>query len=343
MYEFEEKQVELSKVKPCPVKVTFYTDKLFRDLVAIAKTHPEQIAPIAVASLGDSQYIVNGHLRVKAFESAGHDSARAYFIPVKEIADIVRLHIELNAHGSINPLKMLDAVQFLQRHHAVQSISKRYLELATKRLYPKVRIQWEEFLADACKKYTNVELPLHVIERIAEFESEKGQLTAITVITDSMKNVKDRKFVFPAPPELEIILVSISPKQSEKEVIVFQPKDSKKEKWPKLDKKEAEDLVHGSSHNSIVQCKCGNKLLLNTKTHAVSSVVDDAKNTCIKLEEEDQSKPVYAIPHGMIEFLQVKAEDSLRFLKIKSKRDLEKFAKSIKDDTSLHLVVISPK
>lgn len=320
MYEFEEKRVELSKVKSCPVKVTFYTDKLFGDLVAIAKTRPEQIEPIVVAVLEDSRYIVNGHLRVKAFESAGHDSARAYFIPVKEIADVVRLHIELNTRGSINPFKMLDAVHFLQRHHADQTIPKRYLELAKKKLSLKVRNAWEEFLAEACKRYTNVELPFHVIERIAEFESEKEQLTATTVIIDSIKNVKDRKFVFPAPPELEIILVSISPKHSEKEVIVFEPEESEKEKWPRLNKKEAENLVHGSSHNSIVQCKCGNKLLLNTKTHAVSSVTDDAKNKCIKLEEEDQSRTVYAIPSGTIEFLQVRSGDSLRFLKIKSKR-----------------------
>src|SRR5579864_6775086 len=199
MYEFEEKTVALSKLRACPVKVTFYTDKLFRDLVVVAKTHPEQIEPIAVAVLGDSQYIVNGHLRVKAFESADRDSANAYFIPVKEIADVVRLHLELNAHGSINPIKMLDAAQFLEKHHAEQSISKRYLELSKKKLYSKVRDEWEEFLTDACRRYTNVELPIHVIEKIAEFESEKEQLTATTVIIDSMKNVKDRKFVFPAP------------------------------------------------------------------------------------------------------------------------------------------------
>ena len=343
MYEFEEKTIDLSKLKPCPVKVTFYTDKLFRDLVAVAKTHPEQIEPIAVAILGDSQYIVNGHLRVKALESAGHDTASAYFIPVKEIADVVRLHLELNAHGSINPIKMLDAVQFLEKHHAEQSISKRYLELSKKKLYPKIRDEWEEFLTDACRKYTNVELPIHVIEKIAEFSSEKEQLTATTVIIDSMKNVKDRKFIFPGPSDLEIILLSIAPKHNEKEVIVFEPEESEKEKWPKLNKKEAEDLVNGSSHNSIVQCKCGNKLLLNTKTHAVSSVTDDAKNQCIKLEEEDQSKPVYALPPSSIEFLQVGSGDSLRFLKIKSKRELEKFAKSIKDDTQLRLVIISPK
>jgi len=343
MYEFEEKTVALSKLKSCPVKVTFYTDKLFRDLVVVAKAHPEQIEPIAVAILGDLQYIVNGHLRVKALESTGRDSASAYFIPVKEIADVVRLHLELNAHGSINPIKMLDAVQFLEKHHAEQSISKRYLELSKKKLYPKVRDEWEAFLTDACRKYTNVELPIHVIEKIAEFSSEKEQLTATTVIIDSMKNVKDRKFVFPAPADLEIILLAIAPKHNEKEVIVFEPEESEKEKWPKLNKKEAEDLVHGSSHNSIVQCKCGNKLLLNTKTHAVSSVTDDAKNKCIKLEEEDQSKPVYAIPPSSIEFLQTRSGDSLRFLKIKSKRELEKFAKSIKDDTSLRLVIISPK
>ncbi|MGH2613221.1 MAG: hypothetical protein ACRDFB_09285 [Rhabdochlamydiaceae bacterium] len=41
MYEFEEKRVELSRLKLSPVKVTLHTDRIFRDLVAAAKAHPE--------------------------------------------------------------------------------------------------------------------------------------------------------------------------------------------------------------------------------------------------------------------------------------------------------------
>ncbi|MGI0094465.1 MAG: hypothetical protein ACREA8_10235, partial [Nitrosotalea sp.] len=258
---------------------------------------------------------------------------------VKEIADVVRLHIDLNIHGSINPFKMIDAVLFLEKYHAEQSISKGYHDLAKKKPYPKVREHWEQFLEDACRRYTHVDLPLHVILRIADFNSEKEQLMASTVIIDSIKHVKDRKFVFPAPHDLDVILQSISPKHSEKEVIVYEPKEPKKEKWPRLDKKEAEDLVQGSSHNSIVQCKCGKKLLLNTKTHAVSSVTDDAKNGCIKLEEEERGKSAYAIPPSIIEFLCAEG-DALRFLKIRSKKELERFSRSIKDDKPLRLVMI---
>ncbi len=341
MYEFDEKIVQISRLEPSPVKVTLHTERLLKDLTAVAKAHPEHIEPIAVAVLGDSQYIVNGHLRVKALESAGQDSARAYFIPVKEIADVVRLHIELNTHGSVNPLRMLDAVRFLKKHHAEQALPKRYLDLEEKKLYPNVCDAWDQFLADAGRRYTSVELPLYVIESIAEFRLEKEQLTASTVIMDSLRHVKERKFVFPAPPELELILVSVLPKQSEKEVIVFEPREPQKERLPRLDRKEAEDLVRASPHNSIVQCKCGNKLLLNTKTHAVSSVTDDAKNRCIKLEDGGEGKPVYTIPQSIAQFVQAEG-DSLRFLKIRSKRDLERFAKSIKDGVPLRLVMICP-
>ncbi len=338
MYEFEENRAELSRLEPCPVRVTLHTEKVFGDLVRAAKARPEQIPPIEVAVLGDLRYIVDGHLRAKAIGSAGYNSARANFIPVKEIADVVRLHIELNVHSAINPLGMVDATRFLVKYHAEQSISKRYLELAKKRLYPKVRKVWEEFLAEACTRYPTVELPLHVIERIAEFSSEKEQMTATTVVTDSLKNVKERKFVFPTPADLEVILLSISPRHHEKKVTVFEPK---KERWSKMSKSEAEDLVRGSPHDSIVQCKCGNRLLLNTKTHQVSRVTDDARNRCIKLEEADNAKPVYGIPPAIVEFLQAGSGESLRFLKIRSKRDLERFAGSIKDD--IPLVIISPR
>lgn len=341
MYEFDERLVKISRLEPSPVKVTLQTEKLFKDLRAVARANPQCIEPIAVALLGETTYIVNGHLRAKALESAGHDSAKAYYIPVKEIADIVRLHIELNVHGSVNPLRMLDAVRFLKKHHAEQTLPKRYLDLAEKKLYPNVSDTWDEFLAEASKRYTSVELPLYIIERIAQFRLEKEQLTASTVIMDSLKHVKDRKFVFPAPPELEIILVSVLPKQSEKEVIVFEPDKSQEKRWPRLDRKEAEDLVRASSHNSIVQCMCGKKLLLNTKTHAVAGVTDDAKNKCIKLEEGGEGRHVYAIPQSITDFLEAEG-DSVRFLKIRSKRELERFAKSLKDEP-LCLVIISPK
>ncbi|MGI0061402.1 MAG: hypothetical protein ACREBA_03000, partial [Nitrosotalea sp.] len=263
-------------------------------------------------------------------------------IPVKEIADVVRLHIDLNIHGSINPFRMIDAVQFLEKHHLEQSMPKRILDLAKKKPYPKVRVQWEQFLEDACRRYTHVDLPIHVIERIADFYSEKEQLMASTVIIDSIKTAKDRKFVFPAPHDLDVILQTILPKHSEKKVTVYEPKEPKKEKWPRLNKKEAEDLVRGSSHNSIVQCKCGKKLLLNTKTHAVSSVTDDAKTGCIKLDEEEEGKTVYAVPQSIIEFLDAE-EGPLRFLKIRSKKELERFWRSIKDDKPLRLVVMLPR
>ena len=342
MYEFDEKLVEISRLEPSPVKVTFHTEKLFKDLAAVAKANPERIEPVAVAVLGNLQYIINGHLRLKALKSAGHHSARAHIIPVKEIADVVRLHIELNAHGSINPLRMLDAVRFLKRHHAEQTLPKRYLDLAEKKPYPSVSDAWDKFLKYAGSKYASVELPLYVIERIAEFRLEKEQLTASTVIMDSLKNVKERKFVFPAPPELELILVSVLPKQSEKEVIVFEPGKTGKERWPRPDKKEAEDLVRASPHNSMVQCRCGKRLLLNTKTRAVSGVTDDEKNGCIKLEEEKEGMPVYAIPQSITEFVEA-GGDSLRFLKIRSKKELERFTGTIKDDTPLRLVIISPR
>ena len=340
MYEFEENQVTLARLKPCPVKVTLYTDRLFEELLSVAKNRPEQVEPITVAVLGGSQYIVNGHLRAKALESAGRDSARACLVPVKEVADIVKLHIELNAHGSINPLKMIDAVQFLEKYHAGQSISKRYIELAKKRLYPKVRNKWDEFLDDVCKRYANVELPLYVIERIVKFGSEKEQLTATTILTDTLSHVRETKFVFPAPPDLEMILQTIAPAHQEKKVTVFEPGESEKG-WPRINKKEAEEMVRRSSHDSIVRCECGRSLLLNTKTGQVLRVRDDAKNRCIKLEEADPASPVYAVPSGITEFLHASSEDSLRFLKIRSKKELERFAGTIKDDVPL--VIILPR
>jgi len=71
MYQFECQTVEIAKLKPCPVKVTLQTGKLFKDLLSAAKSHPETIEPITVAVHGSAQYIINGHLRARALREAG--------------------------------------------------------------------------------------------------------------------------------------------------------------------------------------------------------------------------------------------------------------------------------
>ncbi|MHB9160059.1 MAG: hypothetical protein ACYC6W_04155, partial [Nitrosotalea sp.] len=196
MFKYEEAIADISKLKPCPVKVTLHTEKMLKDLTGIVKTNPDQIEPIVVAILGSEQYILNGDLRVKAFENAGKDSIKSWCINVKTISDVVRLHIELNTHGSINPIKMAEAVRYLEKHNVVPLVDKRYLELAKKTLYPKVRQEWDDFIITACQKHPNVDLPIHIIEKIADFSTEKEQLTATTVILDTVRTLKPNRFVF---------------------------------------------------------------------------------------------------------------------------------------------------
>ncbi|MDH2908034.1 MAG: hypothetical protein PXX83_08080 [Candidatus Nitrosotalea sp.] len=338
MFKYEEAIVNISKLKPCPVKVTLHTEKMLKDLTGIVKTNPEQIEPIVVAILGSAQYVTNGDLRVKAFENAGKDSIKSWCINVKTISDVVRLHMELNTRGSINPIKMAEAVRYLEKHNVVPLVDKRYLELAKKTLYPKVRQEWEDFIITACQKHPNVDLPIHIIERIADFSTEKEQLTATTVILDTVRTLKPNRFVFPAPPALEVILSSLTQRQSEKEIIVFEPPESEKD-WKKPDMKEAENLIRGSSHNSLVRCKCGRDLLLDTKTHRVSNVNFDKDNQYIKLVDGD-GEAAYVVPPTVLEFLKVEDGQSLRIVTINGPRELEKFAKSLKS-SSFRIVVVT--
>lgn len=339
MFKYEEAIANISKLKPCPVKITLHTEKMLKDLTGIVKTNPEQIEPIVVAILGSEQYISNGDLRVKAFENAGKDSIKAWCINVKTISDVVRLHIELNTRGSINPIKMTEAVRYLEKHNVIPLVDKRYLELAKKTLYPKVRQEWEDFIITACQKHPNVELPIHVIEKIADFSTEKEQLTATTVILDTVRTLKSNRFVFPAPPALEVILSSLTQRQSEKEIIVFEPPESEKKDWKKPNMKEAENLIRGSSHNSLVRCKCGRDLLLDTKTHRVSNVNFDKDNQCIKLVDGD-GEAAYVVPPTVLEFLKVEDGQSLRVVTINGPRELEKFAKSLKS-SSFRIAVVT--
>lgn len=344
MYKFEERLVELGKLKPSPVKVTLQTEKLFRDLVAAAKENPGNVEPIAVAVLGSSKYIVNGHLRARALEKAGIDSARAHLVDVNDIADVVRLHIELNMHGSINPLGMLDAAKFFKKHRTEQPALQKYLELEKRVLHQTVRLQIEAFLEEACKKYYRVELPPYILEWIVGFENEKDQALATTEILESLMHTKESKFVFPTPTDLEVISKSLKPREDRgKDVIVYSPKNGSRSSAKSMSRKEAEDLVRGSSHDGIVQCSCGKKLLLNSKTRRVSSITDDRKNRCIRLEEEGDSSPVFAIPQAMLDFMETSPKDSLRIIRIGSKKDLEMFAFSLKGSPQMRMLVVLPR
>lgn len=344
MYKSEHDTVKLSNLRPCPVKVTLQTEKMFRDLVAAARAHPERIGPISVAVLGDLQYVVDGHLRARALVEAGRASVRAHIIYAKEIADVARLHLELNTHGTINPLGMLDAVEFLKGHGAEKFVPKSYLELSEKTIHPKVRERITSFLHEACKRYSTVSLPPHVVLWIAGFEKEKDQATAAAVIIDSLRNVKEHRFVFPTPTDLEVISSQLRPKTAkEKEAIVYEHAGGAKKASPSISRKEAEGLIRGSPHDSMVHCSCGKKLLLDSRTCRVSSVKDDRENRCIKLEEEKDARPVFAIPVAMLDFLGVEPRTRLQLIKIGSKKDLESFASSIRDDARLRMLLVLPR
>ncbi|MHB8603446.1 MAG: hypothetical protein ACYC6W_02490 [Nitrosotalea sp.] len=342
MHQYEEGLANISKLKPCPVKVTIHTGKMLKDLTQVAKSSPDKIEPIIIAILGSEQYVANGDLRVKAFENAGKDSLKAWFVTVKSIADVVKLHVDLNIHGSINPLKMVDAVRYLEKHNVVPSIDKRYAELAKKTLHPKVRLAWDEFLNEVCEKYPNVDLPIHVMEQITEFSTEKEQLDATVVILDTMRNLKSNKFVFPAPPALEVILSSLIQGNKEKDMIIFEPETDPGEEWGKPNKKEAENLIRGSPYNSLVHCKCGRDMLLDTKTRKVSNVELDSKNDIVKLEDGD-GQPLFVLPPKYLKFLEPEEGQPLRAIRVNGPKELEKFAKSLKPNTSFKMVIITAK
>lgn len=342
MYKFEEQTVELAGLRPSPVRVTLQTERLRADLVAAARKDPGRIEPITVGVLGESRYIINGHLRTAALASAKVKSFRAHIVQVRDLQEVVALHIRLNRHGTVNPISMMDAIGYLKESYRQDQATRRYSELARKLLHPGSRKALEKFLEEACARFVHVELPVHVVEWIVSFESAREQLVATRVLLDSVRHSKEYRFAFPTPSDLDLICHSLRPREeAEKDVIVYEP-EREASSWPRIAKKEAEGLVRGSQHDSILQCRCGKKLLLNTKTRTVSSVNDDRRDRCIKLVEEDPARPVFAVPQSVLEFLQAGSGDGLRFVRINSKRELARFASSIKDAPDLRLVVVIP-
>jgi len=331
--------VDLAKLKPCPIKVMLQTDKQFQDVLSSAKSHPERIEPITVAVLGSVQYIVNGHLRARALVEAGKSSTKAHIIPVKEIAEVVGLHIKLNEHGSYDPLGMIDAAKFLKKHNAEHWIEKRWRDLADKTFHSKVRAYIESFIEEAKKRYARAEFPFHVIKWTVSHQEESLQLKVITLLCKSLLQKRESELVFPDKMPLAQITESVNQKKDEKKTVVYQNKDKKKSK---VSKEEAERLIRGSPHDSFFECSnCEEMNLLNGRTREVSGIKHDDAHDCIKLEHEDDATPVYSIPPKMIKFLGLERKDKIQITTISSKKDLEKFTLAIKDSAKLRMLVLS--
>lgn len=317
------------------------TEKQFSDVAASAKAHPERIEPITVAVLGSSQYIVNGHLRARALLEAGKISANVHIIPVKDIAEVVGLHIKLNEHGSFDPIGMIDAAKFLKKHNSEHLIEKRWRDIAEKALFPKVRAYIGSFIEEAKKRYARAEFPFHVIKWTVSHQEESLQLKATMLLCESLKQGRDSELVFPDKMPLAMVTEQVRERGGDqKKTTVYQHKDKKKK--PKISREEAERLIRGSSHDSFVDCSnCDNMMLLNGKTRAVSSVKHDDAHDCIKLEQEKDAAPVYAIPPKMLNFLGLEPKGTIRITPISSRKDLEKLVSGVTDGAKLRMLVLT--
>lgn len=341
-YKYEDGPVLLADLRPCPYKVTMQTDSLLSEVASTARSHPERIGPLTVAAVGTERYIADGHLRARALAMSGQESASARTVKLGSLKEAVRLHIELNTHGSINPVAMMDAISFVGARESAGLISERYAMLAKGFLHEKPRGIIDSFISEACKKYRTFEMPPYVAARLASIRDEQEQFSATKMVLNGTRNTRGSRFSFPSPTDLDVIILSLKPRNdSEKKVTIFEPEDDGREP-PRIDRKEAELLVRGSPHNSILLCTCGKKMLINTRTRRVSRVSDDMGTRFIKLEEEDPARPVIVMPEAVLEFLDAEAE-SLRYVKVGSRRGLEKLASSLKDGPGLRIVVIMPR
>ncbi|SRR5579875_673949 len=338
MYKFEDGQVPLADLKPCPFKVTLQTADLLSEVFNTARSHPERIEPITVALVGNERFLVDGHLRASALGMAKVGHSRARLVRLEDLREAVRLHIELNTHGSINPIAMMDALSYIGARDSPGLVSQRYSLLARGFLHEKSRKMIEEFLADACKKYRIVEMPFYVAARLASIEDKEEQFKTVKIVLNAVRSAKESRFAFPSPADLDVIALSLRPKKAEeKEVVIFEPEEGSH--GARISRKEAENLVRGSAHDSILMCTCGKRMLINTKTRAVSSIRDDERDSFVRLEGEDPARPAIMIPETALDFLEADV-DSLRFVKIGSRKDLEKLASSFKNGAHARMVVI---
>lgn len=243
--------IKVSTLKESPVQIRLHTDKFIEEMAKELKKKSkakEDIQPICVANLDGETYIVDGHARVLACKQAGITEIPAQTIEVSSLVDIVTEHVRRNMNSHVDPIKVFDAVAYLEKSgigydEAVSALrlSIPFVNAVTnqKRISPEALDLLREFIEKRLKKEQNTPyVAPHVFRFIARYSNAESQKWFVEKLVEYLERlIQQKKFSVPSISEMENLVQEFGKDPSEieaekervkKGIVVFQEVDGKR-------------------------------------------------------------------------------------------------------------------
>lgn len=303
-----------------PIQVTLHSTKMIEHIAYMARDPDERrrFAPIKVAMLKDSMYIVDGHAIVEGFRLAGVDTINAVVHKVESIDDVLALHLRSNHHSPLNPFKIIDVINFMleRGEHPSQIAQKLQLgEHLTKLIGCRIISQeaknrLDEFVEDLSSRYSNVVVPPYFAELVCKLP-QKIQLEVVEQFIAIMDTtLPDRKFAFPGPETLEVYFRQYL-KNKEREPVFFKEESqngfnppAKTSHGITLTAKEREqaNAIGTVPGMALLKVEKPGLYRVNLIKKIIAPIRDEKEFTII---EGDEGKKIFALPQHAAKFLDI--------------------------------------
>jgi hypothetical protein len=345
-----------STLQSSPIRVTLHSAKMVKRIVTMARDPVQrgQFAPVKVAVLKDSMFIVDGHAMVEGCRLAGVDTVNALVHKVESIDDVLALHLKSNYHSPLNPFKIIDVINFMleRGEHPSQIVQKLQLgEHLTKLIGCRIinreaKIKLDDFIEKLSSKYSNVVIPPYFAELVCKLPQKIQSEVVEQFIAIMDTTLPDRKFAFPGPETLEIYFKQYL-KNKEREPVFFREETQNAASSAKtshsvaLTAKEMEyaNIIGAVPGMALLKVEKPGLYRVNLIKKIISPIRDEKEFTVI---EGDEGKKIFALPKNASEFLDIDESDVTEVaVKTFTTTQLKKFAAKMSGKKDRFVVVWS--
>lgn len=117
------KVLPISKLRKCPVRVNLHTEQLI-EAIRSSLEEGRAVQGIAVAAVGNTYYIVDGHARVEACDRAGFAEINVgEVLDLASVANVLIEHVRRNTRSPLNPVKVLGVAGLLAKEGVERPLS----------------------------------------------------------------------------------------------------------------------------------------------------------------------------------------------------------------------------
>ena len=360
-----ENVLSVHSLKDCPVRITSSSEEKIESLTKQASLKSFEYEPIKVAavnvqtkgSIETSFYVVDGHDLVQVFRENKTESIRCRIYQVDSVSEALILHITLHQQNVINPMKLLEASDYLRS----KGIEGRALEkalLLTSQQKQMLRCKFSTrvkellngYLEELSGTYGSVlAYPYYLLIRIGKIPEDSQEQAMRNIINKIDLTVPAHKFSFPSVGQLDVLVSDAKiPKESAPKTIVFEIPDKSEnsksqlpvqvESTKKLDG-DAKKLL--ASHEMMMQCTCETKYIIDTKKHTISPM-DENNSSGVVVIKGDIAKPVGIITSDVIEKLGLDNSEKIH-TKVIDQKGLQKIVEKPHSKSTKFFIISSEK